>query len=83
MFAIVATFLKFCPSNLKALTNKLSVLVSVSVLMALSAVFHSVNSLHNSPLSHSLLPVLILWYWSFQLYFFMKVSFRPDIILCG
>ena len=30
--------------------------------------FRSINSLYNSPLSHSLLPVLILRYWSLQLY---------------
>ena len=34
-----------------------SVLVSVFVFMALSTVFHSVNSLDNSPLSHSVLLV--------------------------
>ena len=45
-----------------------SVLVSLSVFMALSTVFHSVNSLDNSPFSHSVLPVLSLSYWSFQLY---------------
>ena len=45
-----------------------SVLVSVSVFMALSTVFHATNSPHNSPRSHSVLPVLILLYWSFQLY---------------
>ena len=43
-----------------------SVLVSVSVFMALSTVFHSVNSPDNSPFSHSVLPVLSLCYWSFQ-----------------
>ena len=37
-----------------------SVLVSVSVVMALSTVFHSINSPDNSPLSHSVLPVLFL-----------------------
>ena len=37
-----------------------SVLVSVSVLMALSTVFHSINSPDNSPLSHSVLLVLFL-----------------------
>ena len=37
-----------------------SVLVSVSVLKALSTVFHSMNSPDNAPLSHSVLPVLIL-----------------------
>ena len=45
-----------------------SVLVSVSVFMALSTVFHSINSPNNSLLSHSVLPVLSLPYWSFQLY---------------
>ena len=51
--------------------------------LALSAVFHSINFPDNSPLSHSLLPVLFLLYWSFQLYIivFMKVTFSPDIIL--
>ena len=44
-----------------------SVLVSISVLMALSTVFHCKNSPDNSPLSHSVLPVLFLLYWSFQL----------------
>ena len=34
-----------------------SVLVSISVFMALSTVFHSINSSNNSPLSHSVLPV--------------------------
>ena len=37
-----------------------SVLVSVSVFRALSTVFHSINSPDNSPLSRSVLPVLIL-----------------------
>ena len=62
-----------------------SVLVFVSVFMALSTVFHSINSPDNSPLSHSVLPVLFLPYWSFQLYIylFMKVSLSPDIIIRG
>ena len=34
-----------------------SALVSVSVFMALSTVFHSINSPNNSPLSHSVLLV--------------------------
>ena len=42
-----------------------SVLVSVSVFIALSTVFHSLNSPDNSPLSHSVLLVLFLPYWSF------------------
>ena len=45
-----------------------SVLVSVSVFIALSTVFHSINSPDNSPLSHSVLPVSFLPHWSFQLY---------------
>ena len=36
--------------------------------MALSTVFHSINFPDNSPLSHSVLPVLFLPYWSFQLH---------------
>ena len=35
-----------------------SVLVSVSVFMTLSSAFHSINSPDNSPLSHSVLPIL-------------------------
>ena len=45
-----------------------SVLVSISVFMTLSTVFHSINSSDNSPLSHSVRPVLFLHYWSFQIY---------------
>ena len=45
-----------------------SVLVSVSVFMALSLVFYSINSSDNSPISYSVLQVFILPYWSFQLY---------------
>ena len=45
-----------------------SVLVSISIFIALSAVFHSINSPDNSPFSDSVLPVLSLPYWSFQLY---------------
>ena len=44
-----------------------SVLVSVSVFMALWSVFRSKNSPDNSLLFHSVLPVLFLPYWSFQL----------------
>ena len=61
-----------------------SVLVSVSVFMTLSAVFHSINSPDNSPLSHSVLPVSFLPYWPFlTVYLFTKISLSPDIILCG
>ena len=62
-----------------------SVLVSIVVFMTLSTVLHSINSPDNSPLSHTVFPVLILPYWSFQLYHHlsMKVFLSPDIILCG
>ena len=49
-----------------------SVLVPFSVFMALSTVFHSINSPDNSPLSHSVLQVLFLPYWSFQLYISLR-----------
>ena len=42
-----------------------SVLVSIPVFMALSVIFQPINSPDNSPLSQSVLPVLILPYWSF------------------
>ena len=45
-----------------------SILVSIFVFTALSTVFISVNSPDNSPLSHTVLPVLTLPYWSFQLH---------------
>ena len=45
-----------------------SVLVSVSVFMALSTVFHSVNCSDKSPLSHYVLLVLCLPFWPFQLH---------------
>ena len=45
-----------------------SVLVYIFVFMALSTVFHSINSPDNSPFSHSVLPVLSLPYRSFRLY---------------
>ena len=45
-----------------------SVLGSIPVFMALSTVFHFINSPANCPFSDSVLPVLSLPYWSFQLY---------------
>ena len=44
-----------------------SVLVSVSVFMTISTVFHSVNFPENSPLYHSVPLVLLLPHWPFQL----------------
>ena len=49
-------------------THLYSVLVSISVFMSLSTVFLSINYTDNSSLSHSVLLVLFLPYWSFQLY---------------
>ena len=51
-----------------------SVLVSVSLFMALSTVFHSINSPYNSPLSDSVLPVLFLPYRSFHIHIFLYES---------
>ena len=45
-----------------------SVLVSVSVFIAFSTVFHSINSPDNAPFSDSGPPVLSLPCWSFQVY---------------
>ena len=58
-----------CNVNQPGLPNPLySVLVPISVFMALSTVFHSINYPDNSPLSHSVVPVSFLLCWSFQLY---------------
>ena len=51
-----------------------SVLLSVSLFMALSIVFRSINYPGSSPFSHSVLPVLSLPYWSFRLYFSLEQS---------
>ena len=57
-----------CDRNQPSLpTPVYSVLASVSVFMALSTVSHSINSPDSSPFSHSVLPVLCVFYWSFQL----------------
>ena len=71
-----------CDINQPSLPTPLhSVLMSMSVFMALSTVFHSINSPDNSPLSHSVLPVFIRPYLVLStLYLFLKVSFSPDII---
>ena len=60
-----------------------SVIVSISVFMALSTVFHSINSPDDSPISHSVLPVISALLVLSALCIFMKVSFSLDIILCG
>ena len=48
-------------------------LVSVSVSMALSTTFYSINFPNNSPFCHYVLPVLFLPYWSFQLYILLTI----------
>ena len=58
-------------------TTFYSGLVSISVFMALSTVFHSTNSSDNSPFSDSVLPVLSLPYWSFQLYISYESLLQP------
>ena len=56
-----------------------SVLVSISLFVALSTVFHSVNSLDKSPYSLFFRSYFCLMVLS-TIYLFMKVSFSPDII---
>ena len=51
-----------------------SVLVFISVFLTLSTVFYSINCHDNSPLCHSVLPVLTLPYWSSQLYIYVWKS---------
>ena len=61
-----------------------SALASVSVFVALSTVFHSINCPNNSPLSHSVSSGLISALSVLSTtYLFTKVSLSPDIILCG
>ena len=48
-------------------TTFYSVLMSISIFIALSTVFQSINFPDNSPLSYSVLPVLFLPYWSSEL----------------
>ena len=61
-----------------------SALLSVSVFMALSTVFHSMNSPDNPLLSLSVLLVLISALLVLAtVYLFMKVSLTTDIIFCG
>ena len=57
----------FSINQLSLPTPFYSVLMSISVFMVLSPVFHSINSPDNSLRSHSILPVLFLPDWSFQL----------------
>ena len=60
-----------------------SVHVSVSVFVALSTVFHSINSPDNSPFSHSVLPAFSALFVLSTMCLFMKISFSPDVIPSG
>ena len=60
-----------------------SVLVSVTVFMALSTVFHSIifsRQLSVLSLSSGLISILLILS---TIYLYMEVSIGPDIILCG
>ena len=58
-------------------------LVSVSVFMALSTVFHSINSPDNTPLSLCSFGLFSALLVLLTTNLFMKVSLSPDIILIG
>ena len=75
----VAVYVFFYINQQSLPTPFYSVLASISVFMALSTVFHSINSPNNSPLSHSVLIFALLVLSTIHL--FMKISFSPDIIL--
>ena len=56
-----------------------SVCLSVSVFMALSTAFHFLNSPDTFPFFHSVLPVLSLPDWVFQLY--ISLGKRPSALI--
>ena len=56
-------------NQLSLLTPFYSLLVSISVFVAILTVFHSIHSPDNSPFSQSVLPFLSLPHWFFQLYY--------------
>ena len=60
-----------------------SVLVSISVLMALSTVFHSIISPDNSPFCDCSCCLISALLALSTVYLFMKVSFSPDIFPSG
>ena len=81
----VVGMLQFMPdiNQLSLPTPFYSVLVSVSVFMALSTVFHSIHSPNNSALSHRSSGLISALLVLSTVYLFMKVSFSPDRVLCG
>ena len=64
-------------------THFYSVLVSISVFMALTTVFHSIKSPDNSLFSDCSSGLISALLVLSTLYLFMKVSFSPDIIPSG
>ena len=54
------------------------VLLFISVFIALSTVFHCINSLNNSPLSHCSSGLISALLVLSAVCVFMKVSFSPD-----
>ena len=60
-----------------------SVPVSISVFVALSIVFHSINSLYNTPFSDCSFGLISALLVPSTIYFSMRVSFSPDIIPGG
>ena len=62
---------------------KKSVLVSISVFMALSTVFHSIDPPESSLLSPIVLPVIFLPYCSFNYIYLYESLPSPDIIHSG
>ena len=60
-----------------------SVLVSVSVFVALSTVFHSINSPYNCPLSHSVLPVYFCVFGPFVYISLYGSLLQPWFNPCG
>ena len=86
LLAVKMEMLRFMPEiNQPSLpTPFYSVLVSVSVFMALSTAFHSITSPGNPPVfslrSSGLISALLVLS---TIYLFMKVSFSPDVIPSG
>ena len=58
-----------------------SILLSVSVLKTLSTVFYSIKSPANSLFFHSVLPVLSLPSWSFQLCVSLRMRESPSALI--
>ena len=76
-------FMPLTISYLSFPTPFCSVLVSFSVFLALSTVFHSMNPLNSSLLSYSVLPMLFVHCWSFQLYIYLYESLSSRNIICS